>query len=103
MSFLLHGKIVLTDTPLGLTKRVGKTKLVLTFEGEKQIVQKYLESVGAEFTFVRPALVEIMLAEEAVPKVLLGLKEQGIWITSLATEQPSLEDVFLHVSQEKVL
>lgn len=97
-----RGKIVLTDMPLGLTKRIGKTKLILTFEGERQIVQCYLESISVEFTFVHPTLVETMLTEELVPKVLFGLKEQGIWITSLATEQPSLEDVFVHVSQQRV-
>jgi hypothetical protein len=35
-----------------------------------------------------------------IPKILFGLKEENVWITSISTERPSLEDVFLHVSQE---
>ena len=103
VSFLSRGKIVLTDTPLGLTKRVGKTKLILSFEGEQRVVHQYLEESKYSFEFVRKDLVEISLSEEDVPKTLFSLKERSVWITSLSTEQPSLEDVFLHISQEKTL
>jgi ABC-2 type transport system ATP-binding protein len=103
VSFLQRGKIVMTDTPLGLTKKIGSTKLALSFEAKKGVVEKYLKTNNYKADFVRSDFVEITLPEEDVPKVLFQLKEEGVWITSLTTEQPSLEDVFLHISQEKTL
>ncbi len=103
VAFLSHGKIVLIDTPLALTKKIGKTKLVLTFDAKKQIVIDYLKKENHPANFVRDDLVEISLLEQDIPKVLFELKNKDVWITSLSTEQPSLEDVFLHLSQEKTL
>jgi len=101
VSFLSAGKIVLTDTPLGLTKQIGKSKLILTFEAPSEIVSQYLTEHHHAFTFIRPNMVEVTVPEEKIPKVLFGLKERAVWIISLTTEQPLLEDVFLHISQQK--
>ena len=103
VSFLQRGKIVLTDTPLGLTKRIGKTKLLLSFEAKQTVVADFLEKAQYPATFIRPDLVEVTLLEEDIPSLLFELKKEGVWITSLSTEQPSLEDVFLHISEAKEL
>lgn len=103
VSFLQRGKIVLTDTPLGLTKRIGKTKLLLSFEAKQTVVADFLEKAKHPATFIRPDLVEVTLLEEDIPSLLFELKKKGVWITSLSTEQPSLEDVFLHISEAKEL
>lgn len=101
VSFLSRGKIVMTDTPLELTKKIGKTKLLLSFEAEQKTVADFLQKTGHPATFIRKDLVEVSLLEEEIPSVLFELKKLGVWITSLTTEQPSLEDVFLHISEEK--
>ena len=101
VSFLSKGKIVLTDTPLELTKNIGKTKLLLTYEGDQKVVDKYLTTAKYPTTFIRKNVVEVSLADDEIPSVLFELKKLGIWITSLSTEQPSLEDVFLHISEKQ--
>jgi ABC-2 type transport system ATP-binding protein len=99
VAFLAHGKIVAIDTPLELTKKVGSIKLVLTFEGRKEALTSYLDKGHHPYVFIRANLIEITASEKDIPKILFGLNEKGVDITSITTQSPSLEDVFLHISQ----
>jgi len=101
--FLSHGKIVANDTPLELTKKIGHATLALAFEGSKTKISQYLNQQKLKFHFVNEYLVEITLLEQDIPKILFGLKEKDIWITNISIEKPSLEDVFLTISQDKPL
>lgn len=96
--FLHHGHIVAEDTPLGLTKRVGKSLLILTFDGERQPIDLYLSRDGHVFRFLREHVVEISLSEQDIPRVLFGFAKEKIWITEISVEKPSLEDVFLSIA-----
>lgn len=96
--FLSHGNIVAEDTPLGLTKRVGNSQLVLTFDGKQDSITKYLSGYKHSFRFMRKHVVEIMLPEKEIPKVLFGFAKEKIWITDIAVEKPNLEDVFLSIA-----
>ena len=99
--FLDHGKIVAEDTPLGLTKRVGSSRLILTFDGDQAPVAAYVTRGGHAFRFPRKHVVEITLAEDIIPKVLFGFAKEKIWITEIAVEKPDLEDVFLSIAKGK--
>jgi ABC-2 type transport system ATP-binding protein len=99
--FLSHGKIVAEDTPLGLTKRVGNSILVLTFDGEQKPVAHYLEKETYEHTFPREHVVEISVPEADVPKVLFGFRKHKVWITEIDVRKPDLEDVFLSIAGGK--
>jgi ABC-2 type transport system ATP-binding protein len=101
--FLSKGKIVANDTPLELTKKVGFTQLAIAFEGKREVVETYLTKHELGHTFVNKYLVDIALNEQEIPKVLFGLKEQDVWVTNIAIEKPSLEDVFLSISQQHKL
>ncbi|MBI5448936.1 ABC transporter ATP-binding protein [Candidatus Gottesmanbacteria bacterium] len=96
--FLDHGKIMTEDTPLGLTKRVGKSTLILTFDAPKKTVESYLVEGKYAFAFVRPETVEIKLSDRDIPKVLFGLSNKDVWITDIDIEKPDLEDVFLSIA-----
>jgi ABC-2 type transport system ATP-binding protein len=96
--FLSHGNIVAEDTPLGLTKRVGKSQLILTFDGNQEPIAKYFTREGHTFRFIRTHIVEIVLPEKEVPKVLFGFAKEKIWITEITVEKPNLEDVFLSIA-----
>lgn len=99
--FLDRGKIVATDTPLGLTKMVGEARLILTFEGEQKQIDNYLKPQGYRYKFLRPHVTEILLAEEIIPKVLFGFSKRKIWITDIDIQKPDLEDVFLSIAKGK--
>jgi ABC-2 type transport system ATP-binding protein len=97
--FLYHGKIIATDTPLGLSRRVGTTTLRLTFDGDIKPVSEYARENKYTHEFVNPHVVEIHLEEKLVPKVLFGLGKIHVWITDIEVEKPDLEDVFLAVAK----
>lgn len=95
--FLGRGRIVAEDTPLGLTKRVGNSRLILTFDGPQKPVAAYLKQEGYPYKFRRDQVVEISLTEKDIPKVLFGFRKYEVWITEIDVEKPDLEDVFMSI------
>ena len=100
--FLDKGKILTVDTPLGLTKRVGEARLIITFDGKREVVEKYLKDKKLAGKFLRGHMVEISLPEKQIPKTLFGLSERKIWLTDIDIQKPDLEDVFLSVAKGEV-
>jgi ABC-2 type transport system ATP-binding protein len=98
--FLDHGKIVAQDTPLGLTKRIDKAKLFLTFNKDKEIVEKYVVEKNLEFNFPNNNTVVIEVEEKKIPEIIFGLSKKEIWITDIEVKKPTLEDVFLHIARK---
>ena len=97
--FLDHGKIIAIDTPLGLSRRVGRTTLRLTFDDDVKRVTTYLKKKKYTYAHKEPHIVSITLAEQDVSKVLFGFAKAKIWITDIEIEKPDLEDVFLAVAK----
>jgi len=97
--FLNHGCIVAEDTPLGLSKRVGKATLEITFDSQKDKVAGYLNTSGFTHTFSRNHIVAIQLEEKDIPAVLFGLSKEGVWITNIDIQKPGLEEVFLSIAR----
>lgn len=94
-----RGSIVAEDTPLGLTKRIGEARLLLTFESEKSVVSHYLTTHKFIHKFPRNYSVEVKVAEQEIPKVLFGLGKAGVRFTEIDVKKPDLEDVFLSIAK----
>lgn len=99
--FLDKGSIVARDTPLGLTKKVSKAKLILTFDEENKKIEKYLKKQNYVFSFIRKNTVSIDTDEKDIPKLIFGVSEANIWIINIEIEKPKLEDVFLQIARSK--
>ena len=97
--FLDHGKIVAQDTPLGLTKRITGAALRLTFDGKKVDVEKFLKQNEHKYFFHTNNTVEIQTQEKIIPKIIFSLSSEGIWITDIEVEKPTLEDYFLQIAR----
>lgn len=97
--FLDHGKIVAQDTPLGLTKRITGAALRLTFDGKKVDVEKFLKQNEHKYFFHTNNTVEIQTQEKIIPKIIFSLSSEGIWITDIDVEKPTLEDYFLQIAR----
>jgi ABC-2 type transport system ATP-binding protein len=97
--FLSKGKIIANDTPLGLTKMIGNNTLTLTFDGDHKIVKNYFDEKKFNHKFIRKQIVDVNVPEEKIPKVLFGLSNKNIWITSIDIKKPHLEDVFLSIAK----
>jgi hypothetical protein len=67
------------------------------------MLDTYLKSENYPHTYLGKNLVQISTPETEIPKILFTLKERGLDISAITTEQPSLEDVFLHISRENEL
>jgi ABC-2 type transport system ATP-binding protein len=113
--FLYKGKVLAEDTPLGLTKLVGDSKLQLTFTNERSEVEKLLAPLlkehglsqakvslhGAlQYQFINERTITISLPEADVPGMLFDIKNTGVWITDISINKPSLEDVFLKFARK---
>ena len=99
--FLSQGKIVAEDTPLNLTKKIETTTLRLTFDKGKKIIEKYLIANKQDFEFSKDNIVIIKTKEKLVPKLIFGISSEGIWMTDIEIQKPTLEDVFLQISRNK--
>lgn len=97
--FLDHGKIVAQDSPLNLTKKIGKAKLQLTFDGDKQVVEKYLKEQKQMYSFINNYIVSIDSEEKLIPSLIFGISKANVWITDIEVKKPTLEDFFLQIAR----
>ncbi|MDO8582989.1 MAG: ABC transporter ATP-binding protein [bacterium] len=98
--FLNHGKIIAQDTPLGLTKQITKTLLRIVFDDDKKIVETYLNKNVKKFDFNNMNSVTITLEEKDLPKIIFGLSKEGVWITDIEIQKPTLEDFFIQIARK---
>ena len=97
--FLDHGRIIAEDSPLGLTKRIVSAQLRLMFDGDKNVVEKYLKEQNQNYIFADNNLLIINTKEESIPKIIFGLGKEGVWITDIEVKKPTLEDFFLQIAR----
>ena len=97
--FLNKGQIVAQDTPVGLTKRIKKAQVILTFDGEKAVIEKYLKSKSRDFTFPFKNIVQISVGEKNIPELIFGFSKSEITITDIEVKKPTLEDFFLEMAR----
>lgn len=95
--FLDHGKIIAQDTPLGLTKQIEESTLVVIFDGDEKSVENFLNKNFKRFYFKNKNIVTITLDEKMIPEAIFGLKKEGIWITDIEIKKPTLEDFFIQI------
>ena len=98
--FLQKGELVAEDTPLGLTKLIGDSKLIITFDKAYEKASEYLSKKQLSFSAIRNHLLEINLPEEKIPETLFDLKKLGVWITDIDIKKPTMEDVFLSFARK---
>ncbi len=97
--FLDHGTIVAQDTPLGLTKRIERATLTLTFDAPVATVRQYLDGEQAQYQLPRKNVVTISTNEKEIPKLIFGLSDANVWITDVDVAKPTLDDVFLDIAR----
>lgn len=98
---LNKGKIVAEDTPRELTKKLDDATLQITFQGEKEKVEKYLKKKEQKYTFPNSYMVRIQTKESLIPKLIFGISNEDIFLTDIEVKKPTLEDVFLSIARGK--
>jgi ABC-2 type transport system ATP-binding protein len=96
--FLKEGKIIANDIPKNLARTVSSHRVRLTIVDGMKLMTALLEQRRLPYT-IDHKMVEIVLAEEMVPSLLGEVGALGIVCGSVAIQEPSLEDYFLHVAR----
>lgn len=96
-----HGKISVLDTPEALKASLGGDLITLRFEGDDAGFKDRLHEVpwvrqvgGAGQTIS----IVVEEGDRRVPALVAMAAAEGLEIVSVNLRQPSLEDVFLHVT-----
>ncbi len=103
-----HGKIIAMDTSTNLKKIIsGADTMIIRLEVANLTTDmidaiKGLECVDAATQENSTSLHVIVHGEEAFDSIVDIVREQGGKITSMSNLQPSLEDVFLHITGHEV-
>ena len=106
---IAHGKLVASDTPEGLKKRMaGATEIVVSAKGEEENIQAVLDSLETVKEFAKLERQEQEYARfrlyckegmDAREELFYAFAKAGIPIMGLAHEEKSLEDVFLELTE----
>ena len=93
-----HGKIVAEDTPENLKAEIGRPSVEATpaKEGQRDAVAKVLHHFGEEIP-AQPGAVSVRLDQGAgdLADVVRALDSEGLRVSNLRLDEPSLNDVFL--------
>jgi ABC-2 type transport system ATP-binding protein len=97
--FLDKGKIAAQDTPLGLTKKLGKASLRVSFESDTKRVSDLLKNLKAKFKYTNKNTVLIDTEEKDIPKIFAEFERVKISVTDIEVKRATLEDFFLKVAR----
>ena len=93
-----HGRIVAEDTPENLKAEIGRPSVEATpaKEGQRDAVAKVLHHFGEEIP-AQPGAVSVRLDQGAgdLADVVRALDSEGLRVSNLRLDEPSLNDVFL--------
>src|SRR5215212_1849524 len=93
-----HGKIVAEGTPENLKAEIGRPSVEATpvKEGQRDAVAKVLHRFGEEIS-AQPGAVAVRLdqGEGDLADVVRALDSEGLKVSNLGLDEPTLDDVFL--------
>jgi ABC-2 type transport system ATP-binding protein len=106
LAFIEKGKILRIDTPKNLKKELAKEKIIELEipKLSKEIVDyiKKLKFIDDVMVLPEEEKLRITFKKFDLDKLTTELKKLGVEITSVNTDRPNLEDVFLHITGRRL-
>ncbi len=97
--FLKSGKIIADDTPQNLALQASAFRVkLLIVDGMKRTIA-LAAAKSLPYTIDHKSI-EITIKEADIPPFLYDIGQTGISYASIAIEEPSLEDYFLHITRK---
>jgi ABC-2 type transport system ATP-binding protein len=95
-----HGEIIACEPTGQLLKRLDQRILVVTPREELTSVPDSLKSLDIELLATGDLKIGYRTSETGIGRILEQVREAGIGVADLSTDQPNLEDVFVAMTSE---
>ena len=106
VGIIARGRIVAEGTPADLKRSVGSDVIIAKGQiGDTELIKKVLESVegvGSIELTADEVLICAANGAKTISPVAVALSEAGIVVEGLTLRTPTLDDVFLHVTGERM-
>ncbi len=97
VSIINHGRLVITASPNDLKEGLGERTLVLDL-ADPTTAARAQEVVGGRREPEDPSMLRIVIDRNGAPRYLAEVTRAGIDVAGLTISEPSLEDVFLSLT-----
>ena len=100
IAIINHGQIIACDTKAALIGRLDEKLLTLRFAQDVQEIPPALKEFAA--TIIEPNAIQIHYRARELPveKILAAVRESGLNLKDLSSEEPHLEDIFRHLTAQ---
>ena len=106
VGIIARGRIVAEGTPTQLKRSVGSDLIIVRCRpGDSQEVARILstlDNLGTIESSADEVVVAVQRGAKAISPVAVALSEAGITVEGLTLRTPTLDDVFLHVTGERM-
>ena len=106
VGIIARGRIVAEGTPTQLKRSVGSDLIIVRCRpGDSQEVARVLstlDNLGTIESSADEVVVAVQRGAKAISPVAVALSEAGITVEGLTLRTPTLDDVFLHVTGERM-
>jgi ABC-2 type transport system ATP-binding protein len=106
VGIIARGRIVAEGTPTQLKRSVGSDLIIVRCRpGDSQDVARVLsalENLGTIEASADEVVIAVERGAKAISPVAVALSEAGITVEGLTLRTPTLDDVFLHVTGERM-
>jgi ABC-2 type transport system ATP-binding protein len=106
VGIIARGKIVAEGTPADLKRSVGSDVIIAKGQpGDAERIEQILSSLdglGSVDVAGDEVVVSVSNGAKAISPVAVALSEAGITVEGLTLRTPTLDDVFLHVTGERM-
>lgn len=100
IAIINHGQVLTQEPTPQLLRRLDQRLLRITPRAELSALPDSLKSLDAEIEADGSLAIKFHSAETGIGRLLEQVREAGIGIADLATEQPNLEDVFVAMTSQ---
>lgn len=101
IAIINHGKIIANDKTKSLVGILDQKQITLRLNKKIKKLPKKMEKIDAELLDGDTLIIRYCKSKTPVDKLLGIVKDSGLKICDLSTQEPDLEDIFRHLTKGK--
>ncbi|MFQ6016638.1 MAG: ABC transporter ATP-binding protein [Kiloniellaceae bacterium] len=99
IAIINHGRVIACDTTRALLRRLDNKALTLFLGRDLEAVPESLARFHVELIAPRRLIFRYRASRSPVPEILSAVREAGLPVADMATEETDLEDLFLQLTR----